>query len=89
MGCYLLYYLVGDNKIDDKGARDISEALKINHTVIKLNLSNLKSLNAFSGGNFITDCGATILAESLENNFTLRELGLSIILAKFKYHRIQ
>ena len=79
------------NKIGDKGATPLSEALKSNTTLTQLNLSGEDkrrhtkdihqqftfSFHFTKTGNEIGDVGATSLSEALKSNTTLTELDLS------------
>ena len=80
-----------DNKIGDTGATSLSDALKSNTTLTKLNLwckdkrnnTQMASINnqlffiiIKSTGNGIGDTGATSLSDALKSNKTLTQLSL-------------
>ena len=75
-----------DNKIRVTGARMISELLKTNTTLTKLNLTSDKNIIYFiykewndmiCTANNIGESGARMISESLKTNTTLTELNLS------------
>lgn len=84
---FLFYYLTGNN-IGDTGATDLSEALRMNTTLTKLDFSclnkkkDIKEKDYFmivcknTIGNKIWYSGATSLGESLRTNTTLAYLDL-------------
>ena len=66
---FLSNYIIGGCIIGGKGARYISEALKINSTLKKLDLAE----------NSLYDKGASFIAQALKENKGLNELSLSNI----------
>jgi len=87
-----------DNRITDKGALALAEALRANSSLQWLDLVRyalcylfllyLHTLNlALQGRNRMTDKGALALAEALQVNSSLQELELVSLSAHFLYIR--
>ena len=66
---FLSNYIIDQCSIEGEGARYISEALKVNSTLKKLNLDI----------NYLNDEGASIIAQALKENKALKELSLGNI----------
>ena len=91
-GPCVIEFVLTDTGIGDTEATSLSESLKSNTTLIKLNLScedkrkkthksHPSTIHSFSflftsTGNNIGDTGTTSLSESLKSNTTLTELNL-------------
>ena len=83
---YLLFIIfIGYNNIGKEGAKDISEALKINQTLQNLDLREIIYLIyllfiLFIGNNDIGKEGAKDISEALKINQTLQNLNLCKII---------
>lgn len=65
--CFLTSLCLSGNKISDKGIENLSDALKINGSLVHLELVN----------NSLTDEGAAAIAEALKKNIKLKKLSIA------------
>eukprot|EP01116_Phalansterium_solitarium_P011603 TRINITY_DN27338_c0_g1_i1.p1 TRINITY_DN27338_c0_g1~~TRINITY_DN27338_c0_g1_i1.p1 ORF type:complete len:632 (+),score=262.65 TRINITY_DN27338_c0_g1_i1:103-1998(+) len=64
---HLKVLILASNKIDERGAQDLSEMLRLNRVLVKLDLAT----------NFLCDAGATHFGAAIRDNKTLQFLDIS------------
>ena len=96
--CYVVFLFsfqflfIKDNKIEAEGAKHLSEALMVNHSLTTLDLDSdkvifngIEGVKTLCSVNNIGDDGTASISESLKTNTTLTSLSLSSITQNSSY----